>query len=79
MYQEQKNELREMSNQLYKLMMGKYNSTPYEERVKLFEDNTCKYCKDKYYCQINELPEDIMKPMPTNGRIPKTVGCGKNQ
>jgi len=68
-----------MSEKLYELMLEKYNNTPYEERARLFENESCKCCRNKYYCEIelNELPEDIMKPIPScNGWIPTTTGCG---
>jgi len=66
-----------MSEKLYELMTEKYNNTTYEERIKLFEDQSCNNCRRHYYCEIEELPEDIMKPIPScNGWIPSTTGCG---
>jgi hypothetical protein len=76
MYENQKADKIRMSEKLYELMLEKYNNTPYEERVKLFENESCSCCKGHYYCQIEKLPEDIMKPIPScNGWIPGTTCC----
>ena len=76
LYESQKTDKERMSKLLYEFMLEKYNNTPYEERVEIFKNETCKCCRNYYYCQVEELPEDIMKPIPScNSWMPGTKSC----
>ena len=53
-----------MSEMLYEYMMIEYQNTTYVERVSKFKQDTCKCCRFRDCCNI-ELPDDIMKPIPS--------------
>ena len=64
-----------MSDKLYELMMERYKSMSYEERLKEFKESYCSCCRhDVYDCDI---PEDIMMPVKSDcAWIPGCKGCG---
>lgn len=80
LYEQQKKDKSRMSEELYELMMYKYNNIPYEERAEDYKKDMCKDCRHNYYdCEIKiKLPEDIRKPIPSDKEwIPGTRGCGE--
>ena len=79
MYERQKIDKRTMSEELYKLMLEKYNTTPYEERASYFKKDMCHCCRYGNFarCEI-ELPEDIGMPVPSDRDwIPGKKGCAQ--
>jgi len=77
LYESQKKDKQRMSDELYELMMYKYNNTPYDERVKYYKEDLCSCCRHEDYCEI-EIPEDILKPIKSEEAwIPPTKTCGE--
>lgn len=66
-----------MSDELLKYMNKEYENQTYEERCKLYKEETCKCCRYNDYCPYL-LPQDISKPIPSDmGWIPAKISCGK--
>ena len=77
-YESQKKDKKTMSDELYQLMLEKYNTMSYEERVAYHKKNICKDCR--YGCPNwgpdPDFPEDILKPIPSKKEwIPGTNIC----
>ncbi len=77
-YESQKKDKKTMSDELYRLMLEKYNTISYEERVAYHKKNICIDCR--YGCPNKgpdpDFPEDILKPIPSKEEwIPGTKIC----
>ena len=79
LYGSQKKDKQKMSDELYKLMMYKYNAEPLIDRKSDYEINTCSCCRFEDWCnKDNTIPKDIGLPIKSeNAWIPSTKGCGK--
>ena len=77
-YESQAKDKQKMSDELFKLMMDKYNNQTHEERSKLHNEELCRSCKFRDYCQERyDLPEDIWKPIEgEKAWIPGHTTCG---
>jgi|BioPla2DNA2_1021312.scaffolds.fasta_scaffold18559_4 hypothetical protein len=77
-YESQKKDKKTMSDELYQLMLEKYNTMSYEERVAYHKKNICKDCRYgcPYWGPDPDFPEDILKPVPSKKEwIPGTNIC----
>lgn len=69
-----------MSELLYDYMMKEYENMGREERILLHKTNCCSCCRFCDYCNTDNLPEDIMKPIPSDKAwIPARKSCEKFQ
>lgn len=77
-YECQEKDKQKMSDELFKLMMEKYNNQTYEERTELHNKELCRSCKYRDYCEErNNLPKDIWKPRESEKAwIPGYTTCG---
>lgn len=66
-----------MSDLLYDYMMKEWKNMSREDRVDMHIDDICSCCRYRMYCTI-ELPEDILKPIPSDKAwIPARTCCKK--
>lgn len=64
-----------MSEELFTLMMEKYERTSLEERTQIFKRHMCSACRYSYGCE-RPIPEDIWKPSKSDKDwIPGYNGC----
>lgn len=64
-----------MSKMLYEFMIKEYESTTKEERICKYKKEYCKSCRYNYDCNV-ELPEEILKPIPSEiAWIPGKIQC----
>ena len=79
LYESQKKDKQIMSDELYKLMMYKYNVTLFIDRKSHYEEDTCSCCRFEDWCnKDNTIPKNVGMPIKSeNAWIPPTKGCGK--
>ena len=69
-------EKKRMSDLLFEYMTKEYENTSYEKRCADFKADVCKMCRYKFNCDKDDLPIDILKPIPSeNAWIPGKVSC----
>lgn len=79
LYELQKKDKQRISDELYELMLYRYNNTPYTERLAEYKKDSCSCCRYEDYCEI-EIPENILAPARSEKAwIPPTKGCGEFQ
>jgi len=77
-YESQKKDKERMSEELYKLMKEKYDSTPVNERIEYYKKDMCRCCRNGVFgdCTI-DIPDNIREPIPSDKAwIPATRTCG---
>ena len=75
LYENQKLDKQMMYEEIYELMLWKYNHMSYEARVQYFKDDTCDCCRHEDYCEV-EIPQDVGKPLKNDSAfMPGAVGC----
>ena len=77
LYEYQQKDKERMSEELYELMMYRYNTIAYEQRSIDFQRDTCRCCRYEDSCDI-EIPKDILEPIRSDkGWIPALRSCGQ--
>ena len=65
-----------MSDLLYKFMIQEYQNFSYEQRCEMYKEECCKCCMYRDYCLQEDLPDNILKPIPSeSGWIQRRTGC----
>lgn len=79
LYESQKKDKQRMSDELYKLMMYKYNAEPFIDRKSCYKEDTCRCCRFEDWCDKDvTIPKDIGMPIESEKAwIPSTKGCSK--
>lgn len=75
LYESQKKDKERMSEEIYDLMMYKFDTLTYEDRVSEYKKEFCRCCRYNW-CNM-DIPSDILKPIKSDkGWIPARKFCG---
>jgi hypothetical protein len=80
-YECQAKDKERMSEELYNLMLEKYNNTSFEIRAENYRKEWCRCCRYNFCAECSiELPENIGMPIPSDkGWFPAKVSCKEFQ
>lgn len=67
---------KKMSEELYSLLLEKYERTPFDERKEKYKEDMCRCCRFNWNCDKSIIPKNILKPVESDRDwIPARIGC----